>query len=264
MATTTTTPTTAQPSTPLQSTNPPTSSLSPHQSLSVNFSWKKFKSLISTPDTSSSQPLYTVSYKSFKPNLVFRSASDDSVFGTGTIHPVSIDADCEVRGRRIKIKAMKRWKTEYAHLSYTFNSSSSQSSISNIDTSTSSTSNTSAPNIETDTSNSNPDKKEPVQMTWTSSSGWKTWDFICLDTSQMPVAKFSANTLSLKNVGCIEFLGEEAMSNERFREEIVVVGMTLMYTMVLRTTSVLSLVGAVFAKPGWREEEKGTGKRHRE
>ena len=72
----------------------------------------------------------------------------------------------------------------------------------------------------------------------------------------MPVAKFSANTMSLKNVGRIEFMGEEVIGNEAFKEEIVVVGMTLMYTMVLRSTSFLSLFGAVFAKPGRIEKEK--------
>ncbi|KAJ8069482.1 hypothetical protein OCU04_003135 [Sclerotinia nivalis] len=251
--TTTTTTTTTNSSTPLQSSNPPTSSLSPHQSLSVDFSWKNFKSLISTRDTSPPQPLYSISYKSLKPHLVFKSAIDDSTFGTGTIHAVSIDADCEVRGRRIKIKALKRWRTEYAHLSYTFNSSSSfpSSTDPNIETNTS----TSTSNL--DNQQQQQQQQQPVKMTWTSSSGWKTWDFICLDASQMPVAKFSANTLSLRNVGCIEFLGKEAMGNEGFREEIVVVGLTLMYTMFLRMTSVLSLVGAVFARPGWREEGRG-------
>lgn len=72
----------------------------------------------------------------------------------------------------------------------------------------------------------------------------------------MPVAKFSANTMSLRNVGHIEFLGPVAMGNEAFREEVVVVGLTLMYTMVLRLTSILSFFGAVIARPGKREEGK--------
>lgn len=93
-------------------------------------------------------------------------------------------------------------------------------------------------------------------MTWTSSSGWSNWDFICLDQNQLPVAKFSANTMSLRNVGYIEFFNPEVLRNEPFREEIMVVGMTLMYTMALRTSSVLSLFGAIISKPGKREEGK--------
>lgn len=164
------------------------------------------------------------------------------------MHPISIDADCEVCGHKIKIKALKRWKTEYAHLSHTFCLGSYTSS-------------TSTSNINFDEEQQKQQQK-PVKMTWTTSTGWKTWNFICLDASQMPVAKFSANTLSLTQVGCVEFLGEEAMRNERFREEIVVVGLTLMYTMFLRMSSILSLVGAVCARPGWREEEmEGEGER---
>ncbi|TGO36005.1 hypothetical protein BHYA_0138g00180 [Botrytis hyacinthi] len=225
--------TAAGPSIPLQTTTASTSTTScssPHQALSVDFSWKKWKSLITTQDSSSPssppQPLYTVSYKPLSPNLIFKSALDKSVFGTGTLHSFSIDSDCSVRDHPIKVKAMKRFKTEYSHLSRTFS----------------------------------PSSKEPVQMLWMSSSGWKNWDFICLDASSMPVAKFSANTMSFKNVGRIEFLGEDVLGNEAFKEEIVVVGMTLMYTMVLRSTSFLSLFGAVFAKPGKKEnEEEGKG-----
>lgn len=212
-------------------------STSPHQAFSVDFSWRKFKSLITTRPSSPSekpQPLYIVSYRPVKPNLVFKSALDNSVFGTGFIPPIIIDSDCELRGRKIKVKAMKRFKTEYSHMSHTFNSSS----------------------------DANAAEKDPVQMTWISTSGWKNWDFICLDAAQMPVAKFSANTMSLKNVGTFEFLGEEAIGNERFKEEVVVVGTTLLYTMVLRTTSFLSLFGAVFARPGKKIEAKdGDGER---
>ncbi|EDN04112.1 predicted protein [Histoplasma mississippiense (nom. inval.)] len=44
-------------------------------------------------------------------------------------------------------------------------------------------------------------------MTWTSSCGLKTWDYICLDEQKMPVAKFSANIWGLKKVGYITFMG---------------------------------------------------------
>ncbi|KAI9648911.1 hypothetical protein NHQ30_001477 [Ciborinia camelliae] len=211
---------------PLQTVDADTSLEAPHQTLTVDFSWKKFKSIISAADSTDHKPLYNVSYKTFQPNLIFQSASDATPLGTGTLHPISIDADCTVRGRAIKIQALKRFKTEYTHLSPTFAACDSY--------------------IE------NP----AVAMTWTSSSGWKNWDFICLDPQQMPVAKFSANTMSLRNVGRIEFWGPVATAHRAFQEEIIVVGMTLMYTMVLRSTSVLSLLGAMVARPGKKEVGK--------
>lgn len=105
---------------------------------------------------------------------------------------------------------MKRFKTEYSHLSNVYS--------------------------ETD---------EPATMTWTSKSDFKTWDFICLDPQQLPVAKFSANIWAVKKVGNIEFLGPKAGS-EAAREEILVTGLTLFYCMMLRMNNVLSLFGAVF------------------
>lgn len=65
----------------------------------------------------------------------------------------------------------------------------------------------------------------------------------------MPVAKFKANWWALKKLGSIEFLGDRAIS-EAARDEIVVTGLTIMYCMVLRTMSLPSLFGAVFARPG--------------
>jgi hypothetical protein len=61
-------------------------------------------------------------------------------------------------------------------------------------------------------------------MTWTSSGGcFKTWDFVCMDEQQIPVAKFSANLWAIKKVGRIEFLGLKADS-DAVRDEIVVTG----------------------------------------
>lgn len=182
------------------------------RTLQVDFSWKKFTALIADKDNPGSEPIYIVDFKPTKPHLVFKSAADNSVLGSGTLHTISINADCEIRGHAIKLEALKRFKTEYTHLSHAF-------------------SNTDA----------------PVPMTWSSSSDWKNWDFICLNRDQLPVAKFSANIWGVKRIGNVEFLEP---TSDAARDEIVVVGLTLFYCMVLRMNNVLSLFGAVFSRPG--------------
>lgn len=82
-------------------------------------------------------------------------------------------------------------------------------------------------------------------MTWTSQSGFKTWDFICVDEKQEPVARFSANMWALKKVGKIEMLGPKAL-DDAARDEIVVVGFTLYYGMVIRVNNPLNLLGSAF------------------
>lgn len=188
-----------------------------NRSLQVDFSWKKFESLISEKDGDKSKPLYILDYKCFKikNNLVFKDAIDNSVIGTGTLHPISIHADCTIRGQKTKLEALKRFKTSYSHLSHNFS-----------------------------------DTQTPVQMTWTTNCSMKTWDFICLDQNQQPVAKFAANIWAIQKVGNIEFLGERATMSEAAREELVVTGLTLFYCMVLRTNNILNLFGAIFAKTG--------------
>ncbi|CZR65842.1 uncharacterized protein PAC_15742 [Phialocephala subalpina] len=141
--------------------------LAPGRTLQVDFSWKKFKSLITEKDDPNSKPVYIVDYKTFSPHLVFKSGVDNSTFGTGTLHPISINADCDIRGQHITLKAMKRFKTSYMHLSPTFSGT-----------------------------------KEPVPLIWTSDCDFKTWDFICMDENQLPVAKFSANIWALMGCGC--------------------------------------------------------------
>ncbi|KAI4230679.1 MAG: hypothetical protein L6R40_007977 [Gallowayella cf. fulva] len=179
--------------------------------LQVEFTWRKWNAYISNP----SDPIYIVNYQCIKsPHLTIKSVNSDETIGTGTLHPISINAKFQVHGRNGTLKALKRWKTSYTHLSYAYSDSS-----------------------------------DPVTMTWTSESGFKTWDFICLDDQQMPVAKFSANWWTLKKVGKIEFLGPKATSTA-VREEIVVTGLTLLYCMLLRMNSLLSFFGAIIARPG--------------
>lgn len=185
------------------------------RTLQVDFSWKKTKALITDKDDPQSKPIYIVDYKTFKPNLVFKSVADDTNFASSTLHAISINADCEIRGQPVTLKALKRFKTAYTHLSYAF-------------------SNTDA----------------PVPMTWTSTSDFKTWDFICLDVDQNPVAKFSANIWAVKKVGNIKFMASKSTLSDAMRDEIVVTGLTLYSCMVLRSNNILSLFGAIFSRPG--------------
>jgi hypothetical protein len=110
---------------------------------------------------------------------------------------------------------MKRFQTEYSHLS---------------------------PNYSADGA--------PVALRWTSSSGFKSWDFVCLDPQENPIARWSANMWAVKKLGQIEFMGEETATNEALREELMVMGLTLYYEMMYRINSVLALFGAVISRPG--------------
>lgn len=182
--------------------------------LLVDFSWHKFTTLITKKSDPKSNQLYLVGCKVLKSNLEFKTASDSQVFGTGHLPTVSIDTDCTVRSHAIQLKALKRLKTSYTHLSYAYS-----------------------------------DTEIPVPMTWTSTSNFKTWDFVCLDENMEPVARFKTNIWALKRIGEIEFMGPKC-GEESTREEILVVGITLFYTMLVRSSSLLSLIGAAVAKPG--------------
>ncbi|KAL8753780.1 MAG: hypothetical protein Q9199_004802 [Rusavskia elegans] len=187
-----------------------------NETLQVDFTWAKFKSHITTV-ADPSKPLYIVDYSTIKKECILvSSAATGARIGTGTLHIFSINPNFKLHGRKGTLKALSRWKTSYTHLSYAFAAS--------------------------------PDGL-PATMTWTGNSDFKTWDFVCLDEHQMPVAKFKANWWALKKIGSIEFLGDRAIS-EAARDEIVVTGLTIMYCMVLRTMSLPSFFGAVFARPG--------------
>ncbi|KAL8924241.1 MAG: hypothetical protein Q9172_002781 [Xanthocarpia lactea] len=196
--------------------------LTSSSTLQLDWSWKKWQSrvsLVSEP----SHPIYIIHYNTWRsPHIIVKSASSDTTIGTGTLHAISINADYTIHGQKGKLKALKRWKTEYTHLSDAYATGSS-----------------------------------PATMRWTSSCNFRTWDFVCLDEQQMPVAKVSANWWGLKNTANIEFLGPKATS-EAARDEIVVTGLTLFYCMVLRINNLGSLFGAFFARPGpIKEGEQG-------
>jgi hypothetical protein len=184
--------------------------------LQVDFSWKKFKGLITSKDSPDNQPLYIVDLQKIKsPHLIFKHASTNETFGTGTLHPISIHADCTIAERKTQLKALKRFKTSYTHLSSAYSST----------------------------------PENLVPMTWSSGCDFKSWDFVCLDDKSMPVAKFSANIWAVSKIGFIEFLGEKK-DDVSCREEIVVTGLTLFYCMMLRTNNFFNLFGSVFGRVG--------------
>ncbi|KAL4782348.1 hypothetical protein BJX76DRAFT_349468 [Aspergillus varians] len=191
-------------------------------SLPVDFSWKKFKALINDPNNPEAGPLYIVGWSVFKaPHLTFTRSADDHIVGTGTLHTFKIDAEYEVAGRKGTLSAQKRFKTLYTHASYAYSTTD-----------------------------------KPVTMTWTSDSGFTTWDFVCVDEHQRPVAKYSAKIWGVKKIGNIEFMDDRPLTDAA-RDEIVVTGMTLFYCMWLRVNSIFSLFGAVFSRPGRSKAESG-------
>jgi hypothetical protein len=191
--------------------------------LKVDFSWKKFKLLLSREDDPEAEGVYIVACNLFKPHIVFTSTVDDAVFGTSNLHLVSINSKCEVSGQPITLQATKRFQTRYSHLSPAFSATST-----------------------------------PVRMTWTTNVDFKTWEFICLDDQQTPVAKLSANIWAVKKVARFEFMGPMA-TNEVARRELVVMGITLFYLMLYRMNNVFSLFGAVFSRPGREKKDLPIG-----
>ncbi|OQE46387.1 hypothetical protein PENCOP_c001G05854 [Penicillium coprophilum] len=184
----------------------------------VDFTWKKWKALVSDANNPDSGPLYTVHFPfSFGTTMVFKKAPDEEVIGNSKLNLVSINAEYELRGQKAHLLAQKRWRTVYTHRSLNFS-----------------------------------DTESPVTMTWTSDAGFKNWDFVCVDEQQMPVAKFTANCWGVTKIGKIEFSGPKA-DNRAAQEEIMVTGITLFYCMMLRCNNVFNLFGAIFARPGHKQ-----------
>ncbi|CAI7586972.1 unnamed protein product [Penicillium glandicola] len=185
----------------------------------VDFTWKKWKAIVSDANIPGSEPLYTIHYSPFSlaANMVFKKAPDDEVIGNGKLNAVSINADYELRGQKAHLLAQKRFQTVYTHRSLNFS-----------------------------------DTETPVTMTWTSDCGFKTWDFVCVDEQQIPVARFTANAWGVTKIGNIEFVGPKA-NDRAAQEEIMVTGITLFYCMMLRCNNIFNLFGAIFARPGHKQ-----------
>ncbi|CAL5875130.1 uncharacterized protein PFLUO_LOCUS9434 [Penicillium psychrofluorescens] len=206
---------------PLPANNPSSivSTETETHALNVEFEWRKWKAFISKASDPESKPIYVVGFHHMnKPQIEYKSIGDDqktTTIGTGTLHTLKIDTEYELHGQKRTLKALKRWKREYTYHSYIYSD--------------------------------NP--KVPMTMTWTSSSGFKTWDFVCVDESQNPVARWSINIWATKKVGKIEFLGPKA-NDEAAHDEIVVTGLTLFWFMGLRSTNIGNFFATFFARPG--------------
>lgn len=187
--------------------------------LNVEMQWRKWKAAVTDANNPSAGPLYYTEFKTLSNKMIYKRATDNKTIGTGTLHTFKIDADYELHGRKDTLVAQKRFRTVYTHRSLAMS-----------------------------------DTDKPVTLTWTSDSDFKTWDFVCVDEQQMPVARFMTRVWALKNYGRIEFMGPRAGS-EALRDEIVVTGLTLVYCMALRSASILSFFGAFFASPG--HDKKG-------
>ncbi|KAJ5089920.1 hypothetical protein N7532_008604 [Penicillium argentinense] len=183
------------------------------QALLVDMQWKKLQFLVKDANNPDATPLYSVRLQTvFAPHLKFKAieGTEEREVGSGTIHTFGISPDYELHGRQSTLKAQKRFRTHYTHMSHVF-----------------------------------ADTKEPVQMTWTSNTDFKGWDFICVDDKQMPVAKFSANLWAVRKFGKIELLGPKAF-DPAARDEIVVLAVTLFYCMYIRVNNPFNLLGSAF------------------
>ncbi|KAL8670631.1 MAG: hypothetical protein Q9168_004842 [Polycauliona sp. 1 TL-2023] len=197
------------------STKPPHTNL--NSPLLVDFQWKKFKAHITTL-TEPKTPIYNLDYSTIKKEcILITSATTGLRIGSGILHIFSINPNFKLHNRKGVLKALSRFKTSYEHKSYAFAAS--------------------------------PEDGPPATMTWSGNSDFKTWDFVCMDERQMPVAKIKASWWALKKFARIEWIGDRVIS-EAMRDEIVVTGLTLMYCMVIRTMSIPGLFGALAARPG--------------
>lgn len=205
-------------------TSLPHKASSQSRTLAVDFTWRKLQSLITDANEANPIPLYTVDCNILTNNLTFKSPQNDRIIGTGSAHTISISPDYQLHGVKGTLKAQSRLRTIYSHMSTNLSETGA-----------------------------------PVKMTWTSQSGFKTWDFVCVSEKQEPVARFSANMWAVKKVGKIEMLGPKAL-DVAARDEIVVVGFTLYYCMVIRVNNPLNLLGSALLSKDKPEKVGKAGK----
>jgi hypothetical protein len=203
-------------------TIPPTAGLT----LQVDFVWSKFRNIVSSKSPDGTIiPLYIQHFRPTKPQLRFESAISKTNIAKDTIHSFSISADCILHGREIILKPLKRWKTQYNYLSRALRGSG-----------------------------------EAVPVSWIANSSLKVWDFVCVNSvTQEPIAKFGVNLWALRQVGNFYFEKSESEIEEGLRDEVVVMGLTILYVMMTRINNPLHLLGSAFSKPGKVEGNEGTG-----
>lgn len=183
--------------------------------LRVDFAWSKFRNIVSEKNGDKLTPLYIQHFRPIKPQLRIEDAITHTQLSTGTINNVSIAAQCTIHGEKIDIIPLGRLKTAYNYFSTTLSTTGT-----------------------------------PVPISWVANSTLKVWNFVCLDsTTQTPIAKFATNWWAIKEVGNFYFEDAASLSKEA-RDEIVSVGLTILYVMVTRMNNPLNLLGSAFTKVG--------------
>lgn len=188
--------------------------------LQLEWSWRTSGGRIyevGNPDVS----IYSIDAPVGKSTFEYSDSAAGRVIGRGIMHSfTSINADYEVHGRKGVAQALGKLKMAYTSLSYAYSD----------------------------------DETKPMTMTWESTSGLKRFDVICLDDKQMPVARVHADIWAAKKFAIIEFVGAKA-NDKAARDEIIVVGLTLLFTMAHRMVSPSKLVGGLFSKTGPIEQK---------
>ena len=179
-------------------------------------------------DDASTHPLNNATHPTTKSN-------DLPIIGTGKVHTVKIDPDVTVNNRAIRISAAYRLLTHYKYPStiFTSHSTTSSSGLSSFYPTTSATS-----------------SQEQETMTWRCPSNLRAFDLLLTTSNKDPIARFTANYLSLTNVGAIELYTPLAANNIEALNEIIVTGWTLYQTMLWRSSNPVPLIGAVIARTG--------------
>jgi hypothetical protein len=196
--------------------------------LHIDFSWRKFKTLI----TGNGEPLYTVRYKfnTKEIRITVKSAAekvqDARTVGESVISSTDINANYELHGRGGILKSLKRFENDYTHLSHAFSDNAEGGA-------------------------------EPVTMTWSTDRTLKRWTFVCSDEKDTPVAKVTANIFAMKKVGTIEVYAPHAPLSDAQRDEIVLTGLTLMYLVTARSSSITMFFNSLFADTGPIEKHEG-------
>ena len=164
------------------------------QTLQIKYkNWKCNTALMT--DSETSDPLYDIEFHLRKPNIVFKSAIDDTDVGRATFQTFKSRIETQVHGNTLELTPKRFLSMQYSYVS---------------------------PALQDRT------------LTWTVKWGWKNVTYTCLDEKSLPLARFKSDcwSKSMKAVGKIEFLGTEAES-QAARDELVVTGFTLAYQLIL-------------------------------
>jgi hypothetical protein len=204
-----------------------------HRTLQLNFSWRKYTTIIS--ETGSDIPLYFAKYNAFTMKTIFKTgqaaakvlssdsdvesinleAENEDVIGNSRVKVFHIDCPTIVRGRSVSLSAASRLMTRYNYSSLAYAS----------------------------------DPLKPAVMTWKSNSVVKAFNFDLLDEQQEIVARYNTKYLGVKKYATIELFGPKAWDSLA-TEEVLITGLTMYFSMIYRASSPVPLVGALVSREG--------------